>query len=100
MALEISITPTLSDFGNGVPTTTVVGVVDVTSIAHLLNKYNLIMKVVLAVKNIDGTRSTYEFTQIYRNIITSTIRFEMMVVGQFTDTSNMSGTALGGLINK
>lgn len=105
MALEIKITPTIQDNGNGMPTTNLEVLVDLRSILKPLKEYDLLLKTVLEVTTpaieSDGTEvNRYEYAQIYRNIQGDTITFSIWVLGEITETQSIKGIAQGVFVSK
>lgn len=105
MALEIKVTPTLEDSGNGLPTTKLEIIVDLTSILGLLKKYDLLLKTTLEVKTSSLESGSvevdrYEYANVYKNIQEESIRVEMIVLGYIVDESDIHGKAQGIFINK
>lgn len=105
MALEISVKPTISNNGNGMPTTDLNIAVDVTSILDLLKKYDLLLKTKITVyaKNVitqEYETYVYEFAKVYKNVTEALITFTTIVWGYITDTKDIICTAEGVFVNK
>ena len=99
MAVEITLTPTLEDNGNGIPTTKIGVYVDVSSIQEGLKIYDLLLKTTLRVMANPGNIKVYEYAKIYKDIKTNTIKFETLVIGMI-GIEDIKCEAIGVFVDK
>ena len=98
MALEMIITPTLEDSANGRVTTNLRITVNLNTIKEGLKKYDLLLKTRLEVKTEES--NIYECCEIYRNIVKDTINFDLFVLGDLKNTSNIIAKAEAVFVKK
>ncbi len=100
--MEITIQPTEADMLNGIDTTTLDITVDVTSIMHLMNTHDLVLKTTLdvAIRAEDNTvkRMTYHFAKLYETLHSPQISYKAIVVGQVSDVNSIQGRAEGTMV--
>lgn len=101
MSLEINITPTMEDNGNGCATTYVQVVIDLTSIKKQLKKYDVLIQTHLVVTQPDKQEGeVYEYAQIYRDVKEDTIQFTTIVLGYITDIKDIKSSAKAVFMKK
>lgn len=105
MGVQVNIVPTIANNGSGMPTTSVELDIDISGIGDILKKYDLLLKTRMTVNSINvltgiQEKNIYEFAQIYKNVITPTIKILATVWGNVINTNDIECEVEGIFINR
>ncbi len=99
--MEIHLIPSEDDCLNGIPTTQIEVTVDITSAVECLINYDLLLRIILYVKEPHTSLTyTYEYRQLYEGIEGNTIQFQTLVIGNLQDRTLIRGEAKGIWVTK